>query len=130
MRRQEKEFLLNFYLGRDLKIMGIPLKDRLTVGRELSNGVILPDRTVSHRHATFYAMKEREPPRVILRDEGSKNGCVVNGYRLKGEAMAVRTRDQIRIGGFRVELVESTDSASCDDPTLALEALERSLENR
>jgi len=70
-----------------------------SVGREAGRDIVLPDPTVSRRHATLRA----EPGRVQVVDEGSSNGTFLNGTRVSS-AYAV-PGDEIRFGSstFRVE---------------------------
>lgn len=69
----------------------------VTVGREASNGVPLPDdTTVSRRHASFRATDGA----VVVSDEGSSNGVYVNGVRISG-SQNVNPGDEIQIGNTR-----------------------------
>jgi len=51
------------------------LKKNITVGRDITCDIMIPNRQVSRRHATF----SRSPEGVILEDLGSKNGTHLNG---------------------------------------------------
>lgn len=56
----------------------------LTIGRELSNDVVLDDPLVSRRHARLDPGEPGQP--ALLHDLGSFNGTFVNGRRLHGSA--------------------------------------------
>jgi predicted component of type VI protein secretion system len=53
-------------------------KDVLTVGRDVTNDVVIADAEVSRQHARV----NRTPGGYVLEDLGSTNGCFVNGERL------------------------------------------------
>ena len=77
----------------------VPLSgDRLTVGRDPSNDVALPDDpTVSRRHAVF----EQLPGGWWIRDLGSTNGTFVNGSQVV-EERPVFDDDEVRVGDSRL----------------------------
>jgi pSer/pThr/pTyr-binding forkhead associated (FHA) protein len=64
----------------DLVLKEYSLADgaNLTIGRVQGNDIVLEDLTVSRLHATI-AVKGR---RLLVSDEGSKNGITVNGTRV------------------------------------------------
>jgi signal transduction histidine kinase len=95
-------FILNVYQGKKLKITGVPLEGEVTVGRERNNRIVLPAGSVSRHHATFLLGKDG----VLLRDEGSTNGCEVNGAKVRGSTVRVQPEDHIKIGTFRIEVAE------------------------
>jgi len=99
-------FALNFYQNRKLKIAGVPIDGAVTVGRELDNGVILSHSSVSRHHAVFSIDSSGPEPLVLLRDLGSTNGCFVNDTKLKGDALRVGPDDLIKVGIFRVEVID------------------------
>lgn len=101
---------LKFYHGADIKADGIVLDDPVTVGRQPGNTVVLIHKTVSRHHATFLVDRESTPPTILLRDEKSTNGCVVNGKALNGQTIQVQRGDAIQIGVFRVEMVEAQNA--------------------
>jgi len=77
----------------------------LTIGRDPSNDLVLPDAMVSRRHAVI----ENRGRQFYLRDCSSANGSVVNGDRVVSER-PLRDGDLVAIGSmrllFREELVE------------------------
>ena len=99
-------FALNFYQNRKLKIAGVAIDGAVTVGRELDNGVILSHSSVSRHHAVFSIDSSGPEPLVLLRDLGSTNGCFVNDTKLKGDALRVGPDDLIKVGIFRVEVID------------------------
>jgi pSer/pThr/pTyr-binding forkhead associated (FHA) protein len=74
---------------------------RIVIGRAASCDLVLPDPTVSPRHATI---RQRNAEHVIV-DEGSTNGILVGGVRLAAQAQApLRDRQLVRIGRVWLEL--------------------------
>jgi uncharacterized RDD family membrane protein YckC len=80
----------------------------LTIGRDPSNDLVLPDAMVSRRHAVI----EHRGSQFFLRDCSSANGSVVNGDRVSERGL--RDGDLVAIGSmrllFREDLVESGGS--------------------
>ena len=77
----------------------------LTIGRDPSNDLVLPDAMVSRRHAVI----EHRGSQFFLRDCSSANGSVVNGDRVSERGL--RDGDLVAIGSmrllFREEAVEA-----------------------
>jgi len=76
----------------------------VTVGRNPDNAVILADGSISRNHSTFYVVDEGDRLRVMIRDEGSTNGCKVNGEKVENGSAEIKPGDQIAIGRYGVEL--------------------------
>jgi pSer/pThr/pTyr-binding forkhead associated (FHA) protein len=75
----------------------IPLdRERLRLGRDASNDVVLDDPNVSRLHATVVARKGQ----VEVIDLGSRNGTRVNGEPVR--RAAIRPGSEIGIGAFRL----------------------------
>ncbi|MCI1709790.1 MAG: FHA domain-containing protein [Chiayiivirga sp.] len=55
------------------------LLDPITIGRAANAGIRLDEPGMEERHATL----EQHADRVVLRDQGSHDGSVVNGVELK-----------------------------------------------
>ncbi|MFQ3549222.1 MAG: FHA domain-containing protein [Armatimonadota bacterium] len=75
--------------------------DNLTIGREASNPIALPnDSTVSRKHCTVY----KSGGMIYIRDEGSSNGTFVNDIKITEQSL--NSGDRVRIGDtiFRFEL--------------------------
>jgi len=68
------------------------LRDNTTVGRDVTCEIIIPDRQVSRRHATFTPT----PKGVVLEDLGSKNGTHLNGQVLENSVI-LRDGDIVQI---------------------------------
>lgn len=68
------------------------LADRLTIGRDAGNDVVIPDRRVSRWHAEIV----RVGTDFIVRDCGSKNGTFVNGERV-AEERRLQDGDEIQV---------------------------------
>ena len=77
----------------------------LTIGRDPSNDLVLPDAMVSRRHAVI----EHRGSQFFLRDCSSANGSVVNGDRVSERGL--RDGDLVAIGSvrllFRDELLDA-----------------------
>ena len=76
----------------DLVLKEYSLADgaQLTIGRVNGNDIVLKDMTVSRLHATI-AVKGRK---ILVSDQGSKNGTIVNGTRV----MSAELRDGDIVG--------------------------------
>ena len=68
----------------------------LTIGRDPSNDLVLPDAMVSRRHAVI----EHRGSQFFLRDCNSANGSVVNGDRVSERGL--RDGDLVAIGSMRL----------------------------
>ena len=103
-------YVVEFYIERDKQYKSIVLEREVRIGRSGDNDVVLPDRSVSRYHAAFAI--ETSPldggQSVVLRDEGSTNGVIVNGQPVDSRTL-VRPGDQIQIGVFGIVLVEEED---------------------
>lgn len=65
------------------------------VGREFGNGLVVPNDTVSRKHATLLKMGTS----VELQDHGSTNGTWVNGVKVAG-SQNLRSGDSVRFGSI------------------------------
>ncbi|MBW2064758.1 MAG: GAF domain-containing protein [Deltaproteobacteria bacterium] len=92
-------------------------KDSIFMGRSMQNDVLLPDTTVSRRHAQVRRTREG----YLLIDLGSHNGTYVNGTLVSRRLL--RPSDRIMIGSYRVSFVEETPkpSALSKKPTAVFE---------
>ncbi len=70
----------------------------ITVGRDLSNDIVIQDPEISRHHARLRRWKNG----YSIEDTASTNGTFVNGHRLK-EARVLETDDVVRLG-TRVQL--------------------------
>lgn len=71
-------------------------EDKVTVGRDPSNDIMLDDGTVSREHAVFI----RENGRYRIEDVGSLNGTYVNRRRV--DSIELHSGDELMIGKFRL----------------------------
>jgi ABC transport system ATP-binding/permease protein len=90
---------------------------RLTLGRDPSNDVVLPDPNVSRFHAEVAATAEG----YELRDLGSRNGTRLNGH-LIGDRAAIQTGSEIGVGPFRLIFDGAVFLARDDRGSLRLDA--------
>jgi uncharacterized RDD family membrane protein YckC len=77
----------------------------LTIGRDPSNDLVLPDSMVSRRHAVI----EHRAGQFFLRDSSSANGSVVNGDRVSERSL--RDGDLVAIGSMRLLFREDSVEA-------------------
>jgi len=70
----------------------------VTIGRDPSNDLVLPDAMVSRRHAVF----TREGGSFRVTDQGSLNGTYVNNEPAITELLA--DGDEVQIGKFRMSV--------------------------
>jgi uncharacterized RDD family membrane protein YckC len=77
----------------------------LTIGRDPSNDLVLPDAMVSRRHAVI----EHRNGQFFLRDCSSANGSVVNGDRVSERGL--RDGDLVAIGTMRLLFREEAAEA-------------------
>jgi hypothetical protein len=81
-----------------------PLDRRTTIGRALDDNVLtILDATISRRHATI----ELRGDSWLILDEGSSNGCYVEGQRVQGETR-VRDGQRIQLGDVRFFLIDES----------------------
>jgi hypothetical protein len=65
------------------------------VGREFGNGLVVPDDTVSRRHASIH----KNGTSVEVIDHGSTNGTWVNGFKVVGN-QPLKQGDAVRFGNI------------------------------
>ena len=83
----------------ELSVQNLALKEysladgaNLTIGRVQGNDIVLKDTTVSRLHAII-SVKGRK---MLVSDQGSKNGTIVNGTRVMSAELS--HGDIVRIG--------------------------------
>lgn len=69
----------------------IPIGNKLSIGRNQSNQLLLPSQSVSNYHAQIYF----EDGRYMLEDLNSTNGTYINGVRI--DKKSLQPGDEIRI---------------------------------
>ena len=80
--------------------------DRLTIGRDNSSDIQLPDKRLSRHHAEL--RKDGEFYNIV--DLGSRNGTSISGRRIKEHRLS--GGEQISLGSTRLEFVNDPASAS------------------
>ena len=85
---------------RDVELDG----DRVTVGKDEQNDLVLDDTTVSRLHAVL----EQFPAGWCVTDVGSSNGTFLNGERIWAQ-QRLRHGDEVRVGRTRLLFRNSTD---------------------
>ena len=90
-------------------------RERLTIGRDEANDVVLDDQTVSRVHAVF----EQYGTAWVVRDVGSANGTFVNGDRVAADR-ALRPGDEMAVGSTRL-VFRGAGSQAGDRATLGVE---------
>lgn len=83
-----------------------PFFSRLTIGRQSTNDIALPDRTVSKRHAVVVRVKGQ----AVVKDLGSRNGTFVNGQRVEKAVLA--SGDRLKVGNFTLRFFREEESAT------------------
>lgn len=88
----------------------------ITLGRDRSNSIVVPDPSLSRVHCQVHA----EEGRVVFTDLGSTNGSYINGKRV---VMAdVHDGDRIELGESVVRVESPRDEIESQMPTVAVDA--------
>lgn len=124
MQNFRPSYLFSFYLESHLQVADVVLEEELRVGRSSGNDVLLDHPGISRHHATFFLREAGDGLVLTLRDEGSTNGCRVNGRRVRDEESAISPDDTVTVGPFAVKIIEARTSVRDietlvgDDPTI------------
>jgi FHA domain-containing protein len=97
-----------------------------TIGRHDDNTMALPDpeRHISRRQAEIRAAATG----YTIRNLGSANPIVIRGQPLgRGETTALAHRDQVRIGGYLLEVIDEEDGAEASTITRGRASVEASV---
>jgi len=81
-------------------------RDEVRIGRGAENEIVLPDYSVSRRHASLTL----EPEGWAIQDHGSTNGVQVNRVTVK--RALVRPGDRIKVGIFELDVEEVPEARS------------------
>jgi pSer/pThr/pTyr-binding forkhead associated (FHA) protein len=81
------------HLGNGDKLRRVLPGDRVTIGRSVTSDIVIPDPTVSRRHAVISCRDGG----YFIEDACSRYGLFVNGRRIT-EAVAVSAADIITLG--------------------------------
>ena len=87
--------------------------EQYSLGRAEDNTIRLTDRNVSRKQAILL----RRGQKWFLKDLGSSNGTVVNGFRIGGE-QAINPGDLIQVGDYRLDL--QNELLKTQPPALAM----------
>jgi hypothetical protein len=82
----------------------------LTIGRAPDNDLVLADPGVSRHHARITGRAGR----LVLADQGSTNGTIVNGARVT--EIVLGFGDELALGTTRIEVVEVADAPPATVP--------------
>ena len=90
----------------ELKLQSLTLKEytlangaKLAIGRHLGSEIVLDDMAVSIHHATIVVQGQQ----LLIFDQGSKNGIMVNGKRV--QSAQLKHGDIVRLGKkFSIEV--------------------------
>jgi pSer/pThr/pTyr-binding forkhead associated (FHA) protein len=95
-------------------------KERLTVGRDSANPIVIDDPAVSREHAAIVPVGNDH----ILEDLASANGTYVNGKRVSRRIL--QHGDVIALGRFNLRYINLRTSSGVDlERTMLIEGLER-----
>jgi transcriptional regulator with PAS, ATPase and Fis domain len=86
----------------------IPVDQAVSIGRDQTSSVVIPDLALSRRHCTIACDRDS----VVLSDLESRNGTIVNGVPIRVQTLT--DGDQIRIGDSALIFVagESASAAA------------------
>ncbi len=73
-------------------------KEMVTIGREITNDIVINDQQVSRRHVRFVRITRGIVPNFSIEDLGSSNGTFVNQERLVQGTKALKDGDVIQLG--------------------------------
>jgi hypothetical protein len=72
-------------------------KDEITIGRDITNDIVIHDQQVSRLHVRFSRAREDAPTVFTIEDLGSSNGTFINKDRLEGQRK-LKNGDVIDLG--------------------------------
>jgi len=100
------------------RVLAFPLKEQglVTIGRNTSNDITLPDKSVSRNHCLLYIKGET----VEIEDLDSANGVIVRGVRIKRRT-PINEGDEIILGEnrfflYRTDQQDQTGKTIIDSP--------------
>jgi pSer/pThr/pTyr-binding forkhead associated (FHA) protein len=95
------------------------LENEVTIGRTDASSLVLSDQGLSRRNTTIF----RDGSLVLIVDEGSLNGTILNGRKLSGPPEELRDGDEVRIGSetlIRIKIGADV-SQTASRPVVALQ---------
>lgn len=106
------QLFLIVYLGTDTQRIYALESDTISIGRDLSNDIVLPDPEVSRWHLQL----SRQGSTYVVRDLGSTNGTLLNGLRLTAPR-ALAVYDTLELGTTaRLHFVQRPKDAQSSAP--------------
>src|SRR4051812_28594456 len=91
------------------------LVQEVTIGRTDASTLVLSDSGLSRRNTTIF----RDGDTVLVVDENSLNGTILNGSKITGAAQELRDGDVLRIGSdtsIRISIGAATSQTSIQQP--------------
>lgn len=91
-----------------------PFYAKMIIGRQSTNDIPLPDRTVSKRHAVVGRVRGQ----AVVKDLGSRNGTFVNGQKLEKAILA--SGDRLKVGSVTFRFFqedETSQGEAAESPT-------------
>jgi hypothetical protein len=85
--------------------------EKLNVGREKSNEIVIKDPRVSRIHASFFNRGNK----VFITDLFSRNGTIVNGDIVVGDR-ELKDQDVVNLGASVIAIEMQTGAAKADNP--------------
>lgn len=81
----------------------VTVREKMTVGREVTCDVVLDDPKVSRHHGTFSVRNDK----LIFQDHKSTNGSFLNGFRIMESE--IHLGDVLKIGSSEFAILEESD---------------------
>ncbi|MBW2581975.1 MAG: FHA domain-containing protein [Deltaproteobacteria bacterium] len=86
-----------------------PFYAKMIIGRQSTNNIPLPDRTVSKRHAVVGRVKGQ----TVVKDLGSRNGTFVNGQKVEKAILA--SGDRLKVGSVTLRFFQEDQTSQGKD---------------
>ena len=89
-------------------------KQRISIGRNKNNQIVINNNTISKDHALIEFDEEYN---CTIKDLNSSNGTYVNGQKLKSIPLKLRTGDKIKFGKYDMEYIFESSNILNDTKT-------------
>ena len=86
-----------------------PFYAKMIIGRQSTNDIPLPDRTISKRHAVIGRVRGQ----AVVKDLGSRNGTFVNGKKLEKAILA--SGDRLKVGSVILRFFQEDETSQGKD---------------
>lgn len=93
----------------------VEVGNETSIGRTDASTVVIDDSGLSRKNTTFF----RDGDDLLVVDENSTNGTVLNGTKITGPPVIVRDGDRITIGSGTTIRVEFRSERTADEPKTA-----------